>query len=132
MGGVRLDEREGRGWVKVTSARMLVLKSPDVTTRSILPGRGGMGEGGVRTASGSSVCTRKPEALAMGTTTWRRESCLEIHSPPRLHFRKWVPSVSVGSPHAQVGGRGMPKGRPKRKRIAVENSMLEKEQPGMV
>ena len=66
---MRLDERDGRGWVRVTSARMLVLKSPDVTTRSILPGRGGMGEGGVRTASGSSVCTRKPEALAMVATT---------------------------------------------------------------
>ena len=53
----------------VTSARILVLKSPDVTTRSILPGRGGVGEGGVRTARGNSVCTKKPEAFAMVAMT---------------------------------------------------------------
>ena len=38
-------ESGGKGWVTVTSAKMLVLKSPEVTTRSILPGRGGIGRG---------------------------------------------------------------------------------------
>ena len=84
------------------------------------------------TERGSSVWTRNPEALAIVAMTWTSESCLKIHSPPRLHFKKWDPCWSASSPQAQVEGMGIPSGRPRRKRTAVENSGLEKQQPGIV
>ena len=68
MAGVIGEDEEGNGWVTVTSARMLVWKSPDETTRSILP-VGGLGEGGEMRESGNSCWTRNPEALEMVART---------------------------------------------------------------
>ena len=68
----------------------------------------------------------------MVAITWTKESCLVIHLPPSLHLRKCEHKGSAGSPHAQVGGSGMRKGRPRRRRTAVENSRLEKAHPGTV
>ena len=59
---------EGNGCVIVTSANIFVWKSPDETTKSILP-VGGFGEGGEIRESGSSCWTKKPEALAMVAKT---------------------------------------------------------------
>ena len=70
----------------------MVLKSPDVRTRSILPGEGEkVADGGVRIEGRTSLDTGMCAERMIADKTWDIAVCLISHSFPRLPFIQWFP-----------------------------------------